>query len=793
MSNGGDAIRKRYDAVVIGSGFGGAVAACRLAQAGLRVGVLERGRRYPLGTFPRSRPDQDSGWRWQHGQGLFDVRPLDEVTVVQAAAYGGGSQICANVQIRVPPNMFSDSWPAGYSRGALDPYYDLVAYMLDIVAIGPRQPLGLPVKTRRMYEAARRLGRAGQLFLPDLAVNFGDPERLVPNKFGVEQFGCRHCGECVIGCNFRAKNTLDLNYLAVAEQHGAEVGTRCEVTRIAPRDGGYELSYLDHAAAAEKVVRARTVVLAAGAVNSTELLLRCRDQYGTLPALSGRLGSGYSTNGDFVGFALDTDRAFEPSVGPTITSALVHDRGAGAHRRWFLVEEGGFPWQIAPLVRALGDADRFGPLLRVQHEVADRIRGAARERLGAATADAGRNTAVFLATGRDSAGGTIGLLPSTHELRLTWNGPANHALAETEQRLCADLARALGGRAVYSPLWQSFRIPAAAHNLGGCPMADDPARGVTDPAGQVHGYPGLYVLDGGCLPSATGVNPAHTIAAVAERNVEAVIRGVTGDPGWVAPERAFATPIRDPLAAVTIPLGATPRVATPGVGLTCTETMRGYLQRGHRPADDFRGGAEAGRRAGSGTLPGMETSFRLELRSPFLPEFLADQGHRMTAAGTVRVDGITGAGGARVGTGVLNLLVPGNDPAARRVLYTLPFFGADGQPYLLDGYKDVRAQGGLLDVWFDIWGATTTLYTYLRRGHALDGAVLATGVLRLPLLDFLQQLATVRVTGTRNPLRQAEALARSGQLFAGSLWAVFGAPRLPSLRVPAFTGRAIGR
>ncbi|MGH3929743.1 MAG: NAD(P)-binding protein, partial [Pseudonocardiaceae bacterium] len=189
-------MRKRYDVVVVGSGFGGAVAACRFAQVGLRVGILERGRRYPLGTFPRNFADPLDGWIWQNKQGLFDCRPINEVTVVQAAAYGGGSHIYANVHLRMPADGFDHGWPKEYSRTILDPYYDLVAYMLDITPIGPEQPMGLPPRTRQMREVAQQLGRSEQFFFPNLAVNFGDPDVSKPNKFGAQQFGCRHCAEC---------------------------------------------------------------------------------------------------------------------------------------------------------------------------------------------------------------------------------------------------------------------------------------------------------------------------------------------------------------------------------------------------------------------------------------------------------------------------------------------------------------------------------------------------------------------------------------------------------------------
>lgn len=771
-------MRKRYDVVVVGSGFGGAVAACRFAQAGLRVGILERGRRYPMGTFPRNFTNLLDGWMWQHKQGLFDVRPINEVTVVQAAAYGGGSHIYANVQLRVPPGGFDHGWPDGYSRGTLDSYYDLVAYMLDVTPIAPDQPLGLPPKTRQMQEVARELGRTEQFLFPNLALNFGDPTKSTPNKFGVEQFGCRHCAECDIGCNYQSKNTLDLNYLAVAEQRGADVGTQCEVTRIAPRVDGYEVTFVNHAEGAEQRVQARTVVLGAGALNTTELLLRCRDQYGTLPKLSDRLGHRYSGNGDFLAFAFGTKERFEAARGPVITSTMVFDRGSGTNQRWFIFQDGGVPREVVGLLQVLNDDDRFGPLLRVQRDVVEAIREAARKRIrSGAFADGEDDIAIFLEMGRDSADGVIELLPFTHDVRVIWNVKRNLPLYDTEQQLCEDVAGVLGGTAAYNPLWQHLRLPVAVHNLGGCVMADDPGEGVTDSNGEVYGYPNLYVVDGGCLPSATGVNPSHTIAAVAERNVEAAIRKITGNVRWVAPERALAAPVTEPLDAVTIPPGGTLPVRTPGVGLIFTETMRGFLQRGHRPAEDFRGAAEAGRAAGAAA------SFTLDVASTFLTDFIADEAHQMTAEGTVHVYGVTGPEGARVGNGVVNLMVAGDSPASRRMLYTLPFIGADGKPYLLDGYKDVRDHGN-----FDVWGSTTTLYTYLRRGDTPDGAVLGTGILYLPLVTFIRQVATARVTGTRNPLRQADGLVRFGQMFLGSLWSVFLAPRLPLIPSSAGNG-----
>src|SRR6185436_6251151 len=141
----------------------------RLAQAEQDVLILERGRRYPRDSFPRNYRDLSAGWLWPHEQGLFDVRPFNEVTLVQGAGYGGGSLIYANVHLRAPADVFERGWPEGYTREALDPYYDLVAYMLDVQPITRRKQL--PAKTLLMKQVAEQLGRSAQFCYPNIAVN----------------------------------------------------------------------------------------------------------------------------------------------------------------------------------------------------------------------------------------------------------------------------------------------------------------------------------------------------------------------------------------------------------------------------------------------------------------------------------------------------------------------------------------------------------------------------------------------------------------------------------------------
>jgi cholesterol oxidase len=273
-----------FDAVVIGTGFGGAVAACRLAQAGKKICILERGRRYGLGDFPRpaKRPDNlphTARWAWAIDHGLWDVKDLHGVLAAQAAGYGGGSLIYANVHLRPPPQVFSpptghdeeaDGWPAVYTRPALEPFYDVVAAALRVrpipATLSPPSPVtgGLP-KVDAMRGVARTLGRDRWFFLPPLAIDFGK---------------CVMCAECVAGCQIHAKNTLNLNYLAVAEAApDVDVRTLAEVVNIKREpDDTYTIRYRDHIiGGSETTAQGKSVFLCAGAVSSTDILLRSQD------------------------------------------------------------------------------------------------------------------------------------------------------------------------------------------------------------------------------------------------------------------------------------------------------------------------------------------------------------------------------------------------------------------------------------------------------------------------------------------------------------------------------------
>ena len=273
-------MKDAYDVVVIGSGFGGAVVACRLAQHGHSVAVLERGRRWKGDDFPRSVGDM-AGAFWDDGRshGFLEYLAFRKVDILQGAGVGGGSLHYFNVNVRAPAQVFAGpAWPSSVTGRVLEPYYDVAEAMLESQPLQP--PVGrdaLPDRTLVFLEAARRAGYEADLV--PVAV-FTDEPRVHPLN-GEHQAPCTYCGNCLFGCQIGAKNTLDHNYLALAERrHGAEVFPLHQVDTIRRLpDGRYEVDFrrLDPDPAAPAVagrVVGTKVVLAAGSLGSTRLAAR---------------------------------------------------------------------------------------------------------------------------------------------------------------------------------------------------------------------------------------------------------------------------------------------------------------------------------------------------------------------------------------------------------------------------------------------------------------------------------------------------------------------------------------
>ena len=517
-----------YDVVVIGSGFGGAVTACRLAAAGRSVLVLERGRRWTPQTYPREPHD---AWIWDQDKpeannGWIDMRFMDDMWVAQGAGVGGGSLIYANISIDAKPSAFAAGWPSEINYSVLKPYYERVADML-----GSR-PLPDGQLTRRfelMKEAAAKIGEARRFQKLDLAVTFDDQwsyslpdatnakhSKPWTNRFGKQQGTCVHCGNCDIGCQVQARNTLDLNYIAAAETSGATVQPLSMVTHISPAENGWRVHYdrLQNGHRVPADVVAERVVLGAGSLGSTEILLRSRDQYRTLPNLSAYLGHDWSSNGDFLTPAFYDKRVVSPTIGPTITCAIDFLDGSQKGARFF-VEDGGFPNVLKNYVQAkLKHVGRFGLRAKFLRYLRDALHGD----------DPLSNMMPWFGQGVDAANGRLYLgrhwyAPWRRKLALDWDVTHSEAAINGLIAMHERLSAATGGRSAVPPTWTILRNLVTPHPLGGCGMAASAAVGVVDHAGRVFGHPNLYVLDGSIVPRAIGLNPSKTIAALAERAV----------------------------------------------------------------------------------------------------------------------------------------------------------------------------------------------------------------------------------------------------------------------------------
>ena len=573
--------RGHYDAVVIGSGFGGAVAAYHLAAGTtLRVLLLERGMPYPPGSFART-PREMSRNFWDPGaglHGLFELWSFSRVRALVSSGLGGGSLIYANVMLPKPPESFGADPSNGYipwpvSADALaDEYADAATFLRpnplpDEYADVPRERGGV-TKTQQFRAAAHEAGLEGKL--APIAVTFrardgeaSTTARPVPgepfgadNLHGRPRHTCTLVGECDLGCNEGAKNSLDYTYLTRFLQEGASsregdeprarIFTCCEATGIEPaQGGGYTVSYVEHRAARAEVQRRRelhdrgetlldpdtdemsdewartvtagVVVVAAGTFGSTRLLLSSRPR---LPHLSAQLGRRFSTNGDLLTIAREcrapdgTWRNLDPTYGPVITAYAEHTTGG---RRLWMQDAGGpgvsaWAWQAGEIPRDLWSARGLLPGL-VGGYRGGRISRLVARALG--SAESSSAMLPMLTMGEDVSGGRMRL--EGDGLALDWNPRgASRSYFDAALSLAGRFATGLGGR--LGPPFAARLAPGlTAHPLGGCPMGADERTGVVDAHGEVFGYPGLFVADGSIMPGPVGPNPSFTIAALAGR------------------------------------------------------------------------------------------------------------------------------------------------------------------------------------------------------------------------------------------------------------------------------------
>jgi cholesterol oxidase len=794
------AAAEHFDAVVVGSGFGGSVTAYRLAEAGHSVCLLERGKPFPPNSFPRS-PLGMKRQFWDPSEGLhgmFNLWSFDHIDAVCASGLGGGSLIYANVLLRKDEDWFvreepgRGSWKDGYeywpvTRADLDPHYDRVERMMNVQKYPLDQdPYDKTLKVLAFRDAAQKLGLDWRLV--NLAVTFanaGDPaipgepikeER--PNIHGRTRLTCKLTGECDLGCNHGSKNSLDYTYITAAWHAGADIRTRHEVRSFEPREGGgYQLEYVIHDAGSEGVktdtkaldrhiVTCDRLILSAGTLGTTYLLLRNRAAF---PGLSAALGTRFCGNGDLLTFARQcmtegpdgrkVPRALDSSHAPVITSAIrVPDELDGGDGRGFYLEDAGQPEFVGWMLQLL-DAPRsvFHDLPKLvklggnflMHRDTD-IGDEVAELIGDCAESAG--FLPLLGMGRDVPEGIMSL-HNDGGLAIDWKKDgASKKYFNRVRDVSKAVAEEIGGTFLDNPIWLLSRV-VTVHALGGCPMGRDDREGVVDPWGRVYNHPGLHIADGSVMPGPVGPNPSLTIAGLADRFADAILEDMKGA-AVTAPSPTPADEDGEAQAGAALPASEHP------ASLEFTEKMRGFVTFGE---DDFDKGFRQGKKDRTALM------FHLTVLMEDMERFVKDEQHPGTITGHVECPALGGR--LEVQRGWFNLFVEAGERGERKLMkYRLFMEDGEGHPITLRGYKDVENDPGL-----DLWPDTSTLFTHIYKGHVEpDGddtaEIVATGILHIRPTDFAVQMTTLRV----HPAHRVDAIGRFGVLFAGDLWEVYG-------------------
>jgi cholesterol oxidase len=794
-------MRGRYDVVVVGSGYGGAIAASRLARAGRSVCLLERGRELTAGDFPRTMLEAARQLQVRTGDrrrgpatGLFDLRAGHDLSVIVGCGLGGTSLINAGVALRPPAWVYDDPrWPAalrGRSGPAeLGPYFEAAEHMLGSTRYPDDWPE--PTKLAALRKAAEGVGAS--VVRPKLNVTF----TAGPNAAGITQSACTLCGDCVSGCNHGAKNTVTVNYLPDAVAYGAEVYCETEVRTVrkvsgGPGDGGWLVTFdvvgggrtrYDPPAS---FVFADVVVLAAGTLGSTEILMRSR---GEGLAVSPRLGQAFSGNGDVLAFAYDVKdpevrgiglggRAVTAhnAVGPCITG-VIDLSGPDTPGRATILEEGAIPGALRSLMPAAfavaADIDDGGSPAAFAARLVRRARatgGAVWARNGG-PAD---RTLTYLLMSDDPGDGQLSL--EGPELRVDWPALGDLPMFDRDATLLRSATAALGAEYVGNPLWSPMLHESlvTVHPLGGCAMADDGAHGVVDDRGRVYSgegtdvHDGLLVADGAIVPRPLAVNPLLTISALSERAA-----------ALLAAERGWQVD-RGPTPTLVQPAGGAK--STPGVRFS--ERMAGWVGTTHAgdSEDIAPAGAEDIARIGAqrGRADGTLCEFVLTIEIDDLPALLADPSTPGRMSGTVIAPALS-PHRLRVTDGSFRLVQ--EDPThvdTWNMRYRLDLVADDGRRFAFEGHKVLNDRSFALDAWND----SSTLYVTVRDGGP-DGDVVAAGVLRISPGDFARLLTTMRITGVEGAVDQARWLAKFGRTFARSLLKVYGGPIRDVGRFPA--------
>lgn len=754
-------LQSHYPAVVIGSGYGGAIAASRLSRAGQRVCLLEKGKEFQPGQYPDNELEilnnlQISGLAGYKGvrDGLYHVYFDKEISTFVGCGLGGTSLVNANVALRAEQRVFDDNcWPKELRDEVSTRMEDWYKHAEAMLKPTP-YPKDFPplAKMQALEKSAASLQE--EFYCPPINVNFKDGI----NHVGVEQHACKLCGDCVSGCNYAAKNTLIMNYLPDAKNHGAVIFTQIAVQyleRIAERWVIYYQDFSSKNDSAQHFLTADLVILAAGTLGSTEILLRSK---AAGLQLSDQVGQHFSGNGDVlafnynstdpihgVGFGSHSPEGRTP-VGPCITG-IIDMRNRKQLEDGVIIEEGSFPGGVAtflPKILALsakwvGSNANKTSNLQNQSPIKNLLPGTYHEAL--------LHTQVFLVMSHDNGEGR--LLLDNNQLRISWPKVGEQPIFTKINDLLHKASQSIGGTFIPNPIWSATteHTLVTVHPLGGCIMGDDTTSGAVNHKGQLFCnktgdavYESLYVCDGSIIPHSLGINPLLTISALAERCVAVLAK----DRSWTI--------------NYTLPSHHQTTIDLKKAGLAFTETMRGRLST--TSLDDYDS-AYSDKNA-------SPTEFTLTIITPDLQKMLADAKHQAKIIGEVTIPALSKAP-LVVTQGEFQLfVVEQSEVDTRNMIYHLLLDSVEGNQYEFEGFKLIHN-----DPKFDSWKDTTTLYINL---YEINGSkrLCGKGILKILPADFLHQLTTIRILHTTDAIEILNAKTQFINFFVGTLYQIYG-------------------
>ena len=513
-------LKKEYDYIIIGSGFGGSVSALRLSEKGYKVLVIEKGKHYKDNDFPKTNWNLRK-WLWMPTFGLFGIQKisfLKHVSAMSGVGVGGGSLVYANTLPKPSSPFFNHGSWAGLAdwEKELAPHYNTAWKML-----GATKNTYFGESDLAFKELAKEIGQEDKFKTVKVAVYFGENDVTVEDPYfngkGPTRTGCVQCGSCMTGCRHNAKNTLDKNYLHLAQQHGAEIISEQEVTDIIPLDEkngatGYEIIFRQSTKLFKKKqsVKAKGVVLSGGVLGTVPLLLKQKKK--NLANLSDKVGNNIRTNNEALILTVTSDKTKNMSDGIAIGSIIEIDENSNIEPVRYGKGSGFWRVLVMPMVSEKNFFLRIlklfiipftAPLIWLKILFAPNF---------------GKQTSVIL---------FMQHLDSTLKLRRKWfvtgtkleEGKKPTAFIPEAHKVAHKYGKIINGKPTVMLTETLTGIPSTAHILGGSVMGKDIKSGVIDKNNKVFGYENMYICDGSMISANPGVNPALSITAISERAI----------------------------------------------------------------------------------------------------------------------------------------------------------------------------------------------------------------------------------------------------------------------------------